>query len=233
MNYTDNEINSLIFNEALKIDKRTYFQYYISLLRTKHLLIFSFYTNNDYNPRIIKIIIFLFSFALLYTVNSLFFQDSTMHKIYEDYGKYNFILQLPQILYSTIISFIFTFIIKNLSLIEKKIIEIKKKKDINISNSDKLNNIMKSIKIKFIIFFFLSFLFFIMFWYYLSCFGAVYKNTQIHLLKDTIISLILSFIYPFGINLLPGLLRIPALKSRNKGSKYKYLYNLSKFIQII
>ena len=82
-----------------------------------------------------------------------------MHKIYEDYGKYNFILQLPQILYSTIISFIFTFIIKNLSLIEKKIIEIKKKKDINSSNSDKLNNIMKRIKIKFIIFFFCLFYF--------------------------------------------------------------------------
>ena len=92
-NYTDNEINSLEFNEALKIDKRTYFQYYISLLRAKHLLIFSFYTNNDYNPRTIKIIIFLFSFTLLYTVNSLFFQDSTMHKIYEDYGKYNFLFQ--------------------------------------------------------------------------------------------------------------------------------------------
>ena len=72
-----------------------------------------------------------------------------------------------------------------------------------------------------------------MFWYYLSCFGAVYKNTQMYLLKDTIISFILSFIYPFGINLLPGLLRIPALKSRNKGSKYKYLYIFSKFIQII
>ena len=36
LNYTDNEMNSLSYNEALKIDKRTYFQYYLSLLKTKH-----------------------------------------------------------------------------------------------------------------------------------------------------------------------------------------------------
>ena len=100
-----------------------------------------------------------------------------MHKIYEDYGKYNFLFQLPQILYSTIISFIITFIVKELSLIEKKIIEIKNSKDINM-------------------FFILIFLFLIAFWYYLSCFGVIYKNTQIYLLKNTIISFILSLIYP-------------------------------------
>ena len=229
-NYTDNEINSLEFKEAINIDKRTYIQYYTSLLRAKHLIIFSFYTNNDYNPRIIKIILFLFSFVLLYTVNCLFFQDSTMHKIYEDYGKYNFIFQLPQILYSTIISFIITSIIKQLSLIEKKIIEIKNSKDINI-NSVKLNKIIKSLKIKFMMFFILVFLFLIAFWYYLSCFGAIYRNTQIHLLKDTIISFILSLIYPLGINLLPGLFRIRALKLRNK--RGKCLYFISKVIQLI
>ena len=129
-NYTDNEINSSDFNEAVKIDKRSYSQYYISLLKTKHSLIFKFYTKNDNNSRIIKITLFLFSFALLYTVNSLFFQDSTMHKIYEDYGEYNFLFQLPQILYSTIISAIISLVVKILSLTESQISEIKKSKDI-------------------------------------------------------------------------------------------------------
>ena len=61
-------------------------------------------------------------------------------------------------------------------------------------------------------------------------FGAVYRNTQNHLINDTLISFGLSLIYPFGINLLPGLCRIPALSNQNKN---KYLYNLSKFINII
>ena len=126
-NYTDNEINSLAYKQAINIDHRTFLQYYISLIKTKHILIFSFYTN-DYNSKLIKIILFFFSFTLLYTVNSLFFQDSTMHKIYEDCGAFNFIYQLPKILYSTIISSVITLILKNLALIESNIIEIKNDK---------------------------------------------------------------------------------------------------------
>ena len=181
--YTDNEINSLAYKKAINIDHRTFLQYYISLLKTKHILIFSFYTK-DYNSKIIKITLFLFSFSLLYTVNSLFFQDSTMHKIYEDYGAFNFIYQIPQILYSTIITSVITLIVKKLALIEKNIIEIKNDKN-TIDNSEKLNKKLKCIKIKMNLFFIITFIFSIIFWYYLSCFGAVYKNTQIHLLKDT------------------------------------------------
>ena len=56
----DKEINAFKYEEALKYDKRTYIQYYISLLKLKHLLIFCFITKNDYNSRIIKICLFFF-----------------------------------------------------------------------------------------------------------------------------------------------------------------------------
>ena len=69
------------------------------------------------------------------------------------------------------------------------------------------------------------------FWYFISCFCSVYKNTQIILIKDTLISFGLSMLYPFGLNLLPGLFRIPALKDINKNKKY--LYKLSGFVALI
>ena len=87
----DDELNILEYKEALKLDKRTYVQYYLSLLRTNHILIFTFFTNTDYNSKIIKIILFLFSFALYFTINALFFNDKTLHKIYDDQGNFNFI----------------------------------------------------------------------------------------------------------------------------------------------
>ena len=40
--------------KLLEYDKRTFFQYYWSLLKTKHLIIFIFYTKTDYNSRIVK-----------------------------------------------------------------------------------------------------------------------------------------------------------------------------------
>ena len=222
------ELNNLTYKEALKLDKRSYLEYYFSLLKIKQLLIFTFYTNSDYNSRIIKIILFFFSFALYFTINALFFNDSTMHKIYVDRGNYNFLYQIPQILYSTIISSLITIIVQFLSLTEKNILTLKKeKKDIN----EKASKILKCLTIKFFLFFILCFIFLILFWFYLTCFGAVYKNTQIHLIKDTLISFGLSLLYPFGINLIPGIFRVPALKSKKKNKKC--IYKISKILQII
>ena len=226
--YNDSELNSLEYKEALEIDKRTYFQYYISLIKKKQILIFTFYPNNDYNSMIIKICLFLFSFVLYYTINALFFNDSTMHKIYEDQGAFNFIYHIPQILYSTIISSVINIIVKKLSLSENNILAIKNGKNIeNIDNEKK--KVLKCLTIKFILFFIICLLFIILFWYYLACFCAVYKNTQYYLIKDTLLSFCLSLLYPFGLNLLPGMLRIPSLKRNDK----QCLYKISQIVQII
>ena len=91
------------------------------------------------------------------------------------------------------------------------------------------NNILKCLKLKFLLFFIICFIFLIIFWCYLGCFGAVYKYTQIHLIKDTLFSFGLSLAYPLLLNLLPGFLRIISLKSKDK----KCMYNISKIIQLI
>ena len=58
----DFEINSLSYEKAVEKDKTSFFQYYVSLLKTNHLLIFTFNPNSDYNSRIIKICLFFFYF---------------------------------------------------------------------------------------------------------------------------------------------------------------------------
>ena len=67
--------------------------------------------------------------------------------------------------------------------------------------------------------------------HYLSIFGAVYRNTQYYLIKDTLISFGLSLIYPLGIYLLPGLFRIPSL-SNPKNDK-NCLFNFSQLFHFI
>ena len=49
MYYNDEELNNLPYNSALKIDKRNYCNYYLSLLKTKHPILFTFCNNDDYN----------------------------------------------------------------------------------------------------------------------------------------------------------------------------------------
>ena len=221
----DYEMNGLKYNKALINDKRTYFQYYCSLIKTKHIIVFTFYTTDDYNPKAIKLIIFLFSFSLYLTVNALFFNDSAIHTIYEDKGSFNFIYQIPQIIYSTLIISLINAIINYFGLIEKNILSLKEKTDSIKAKSKLLDNLV----FKFIIFFFILYSFSLLFWYYLSCLCAVYKNSQIHFLKNTLISFGLSLIYPLGINLLPGIFRIASLKSKNR----MCMYQISKFFQLI
>ena len=228
INYNIYEINNFSYKNALKYDKRTYIQYYLSLITTKHILLFSFCSKNDYNSRIIKILLLLISFIIYFTINALFFNDSTMHKIFIDNGKYNILYQIPQIIYSSLISSILNIILKTLALTEQNIIKLK-----NINNKilikKKSDELIKFIYFKFILFFIFSFIFLLFFWYYISIFCAVYENTQIHLIKDTIISFGLSMLYPFGIYLIPGIFRIPSLRCNNREKLYKF----SKIIQLI
>ena len=213
--------------KALEIDKRKYLEYYISLIKRNQIIIFTFYTNDDYNSKIIKMSLFLFSFSIYFTINALFFNDSTMHNIYEAKGSYNFIYQIPIILYSTIISGIINYLIKLLSLSENNIINLKENKE-----KENINEVfLKTLIIKFTFFYIFNFLFLIFFWFYISSFCAVYQNTQIYLIKDTIISFELSFLYPFGICLIPGIFRLPSLNAYKKDKKCVYIF--SKILQLI
>ena len=95
--------------------------------------------------------------------------------------------------------------------------------------NNKMKEKKKCLLIKFILFFIFSFLFLLLFWYYISCFWAVYKNTQLYLIEDTAISFGISLIYPFALNLMPGLLRIYSIKNKDKAC----LYRISKILQLI
>ena len=145
--YNDFEMNSLNYKDAINLDKRTYWQYYLSLLKTKHILIFTFFQYKDYNSQMIKIYIFFLTFSINYAVSAMFYSNSTMHKIYLDDGSFDFTYQLPKMAYSFIITSFFNMILNFFGLYEKQIIYIK-----NINNKEKeLFNIRFKIFIFFII----------------------------------------------------------------------------------
>ena len=115
-NKTDSELNDLDDEKAIIFDNRTFYLYYVSLVRTNHLIFFSFWPRFDFNSRIMKIFLFFFNFTTSLTINSLFFNDETMHKIFKEKGEFNFVYNLPQIIYSSIISAVINALIKTLAL---------------------------------------------------------------------------------------------------------------------
>ena len=226
----DQELNSLDYKNALILDKRTYFQYYISLLKKKHLIIFTFIPMNDYNLYYIKIILFLLTFSLYLNINGFFFGDDKIHSIYANNGLVNYLNQIVSIIFSSIIPSIINIILKQLALSENSILKLKGEKD--IKRAMKISKgIEKCLKIRLVIFFILCFLFLLFFWYFISCFCGVYLNTQMALIIDTLISFGISMTYPFGLNLIPGIFRISALRAKKKDKKGLFL--IGKLLAII
>ena len=171
------ELNELSYYEAIKYDKRTFCEYYWQLTKSEHVIFFTFFSCNDNNILYIKLSKFIFDMTLDLALNVVFFVDKSMHKIFLDYGKYDFIAQIPQI------------------------------------------------------YFLVSFIFMCFFWYFISAFCAVYKNIQLFLIKDTMVSFLISLLYPFALYILPTGLRIISLNDEKK--RLKFLYILSDLIPLI
>ena len=165
---------------------------------------------------------FLISFALFFFMNALFFNDDSMHKIYEDEGKYDLLYQIPQTLYSTIVSQVISSLLEMLTLSQDDILNIKNE---GKKIKEKAKDLIKCIKIKCTILLAVGIILLFGFWYYLSAFCAVYYNTQVPLIKDTFVSFFTSMIYPFILDLLPGIFRIISLQYKNK-----CFYVASKFV---
>ena len=115
-------------------------------------------------------------------------------------------------------------IIKRLAISENAIIELKNEK--NLENKQDFEKIKKSLTIKFILFFVISFILLMVFWFYLCCFCAVYTNTQIYLVKDTLISFAFSLIIPFFKYLLVCFIRKESLDKPGQ-----CLYKISQLLQ--
>ena len=227
--YIDSELNLLDYNKAIIYDKRPFSKYYSSLVLSKHLIFFSFYPIKDYNVKIIKVSVFFLSIDIVFAINTLFFNDSSIHQIYSDGGDYNFSYFIPQIMYSFIISYVITNLIRYFTLSERLLIELKNEGS-NKKLMLKVISTKRCLNIIYITFYVLSFTFLVVLWFYLSSFCAVYQNSQIIVFANSCIDIGIYLLYPFVYNILPALFRSIAL---GKNRRNKCIFNFSKFLQLL
>ena len=200
---------------------------YWSVLKREHLLILTFSFWNDFNLYYIKFARFCFLLETEMAMNVFFFPDETINKLYISYGKYNFFQQVPQIVYSTIVSNLIEVIICFLSLTDKYYYEIKA---LTKNDKKKIFDIIKCVKKKLVIFFICTFILFLFYMYLITAFCAVYENTQLVFIKDSMFSFLLSQIYPFILYGISSLLRLISIKC--KCCELKFLYIISDIFPI-
>ena len=238
----DYELNNISFQQAIKIDNREFCDLYRSLIKNKQLIMFSFFDFNSYNSPIIKKTIFFLSFIYHYGFNAFFFTDEILDTIFEEEGKYNPLVLVPLAVYSAMITTVFIkLLVDFLVLTEKQVLRIKNEETEEKANDEK-KRLMKITIIKLCFFFSINIILLIFFWFYLTCFNAVYPNTQIFLVINTAISFVISNIIPLIYNLIPAFIRndiltnknIKKMKSKKKSSEFKdaeYVYSIGLFLQ--
>jgi len=101
---TNYELNDLEYDEALELDHRNFLKIYLYLLFREHIILFTFFNWNDFNIFSIKLSKFFLAIATDMAFNVFFFSDESMHNVYVSGGEHDFIGQLAQMIYSTIIS---------------------------------------------------------------------------------------------------------------------------------
>ncbi len=215
------ELNAAPFEKARE-DKRSFLQYYWSLIKSKQICIFTFYTSDDYNIKSIKIALFILFVAFYFAFTALFFNDSIMRSIYIYKGNTDAAVHIPNIILSSICSLIMMYIVRFATLSERDVTKIK------YENEHKEELIQKSKKlmtIKVIILFIVSAFLISFCWYYVAAFCAIFKNSQGHYLINVLLAFIVCNIWPFVTSLIAPILRLKALSSDNE-----CLYKASQII---
>jgi hypothetical protein len=190
----ENELNELEYDFYRQIEIRKWYQIIWSNFKINCNFLSTFNEFNcykDFRIYTIKIIIYLNSLVISLVANVFFYHDDTMHKIYEENGKYNIVYKLPYIAISDIVSILATLSFEALIDYQADLIDLKIEMD-EQKRKEKAKKIKKSFKRNRIIFYMISIALQLFGLYYLSCFFAIYVNTQIHLLKDFLFGLILS-----------------------------------------
>ena len=226
---TDMEFNMISYEEAIKTDKRGCLDFYISFLKTRHLLVCIFIT--DYNSIIVKICFLFFVFGICQGVNAFFFNDKAIQKIYYENGNYSMSAGITDHIMSIIISTVVASIIKSLmfllTLTDVAILEIKENND--APKEEKINRALIKVTSKSTLFFIINFAASTLLWIYVGTFCIIFKNTQQFLLVNSAVSLCGVCVLPLLYYLIPAVLRMMAINGKNSECLYKF----SQFFELI
>ena len=225
-NLSSYRINNLSFEEAINKDKRKYFEIYKDYIFDSQIVLNLIFIPNYLEFFSLKVIFFMFIIGTEGLFVALLYQDKYINNIYDNNGKYSFSYNLPNSIFSVLITYVLDIFLFKLIISRKKFQEIMEKKNINYKKE--FDSIIKCLKIKIIIFFIIDFILTGFSWYYCCVFCALYSNTAKFWLVSLSISLCIHLILPLIFCFIPTSIRNNELKNKKKN-----IYNYNKYIKFI
>ena len=226
LKYEDYEILFAPYSDALNSDTLSFVLTYWNFLKFKQNIIFTFVTNNKGILRSTKIALFILFIAFYMAFTALFFNDEIMRALYIYKGNTDAAVHVPNIILSSLCSFIACLIVRYVCLNERDISKITSERN-RENRSALVEKLRRKDKIKLYVLYGITAVLIILCWYYVSAFCAIFKNSQKNYLINFLICYIVCNLWPCVTSIIPTIMRRKALSDRSK-----CLYNASQIVSI-
>ena len=218
--FSDDELNEMDMFDAIAYDKRPFCTFYWQQLQEKQPIINTFINIDVLEPFTIKAICFFLNAALIFTINGLLYsKDDISAQFYSEQDTSFLYLiknELSRVVYATMISMVVDFVIGCLFSSKRRIeILVKREKDQNVFREESIA-ILKSMKMKYIIFLIINFVLMLIFWYYVCAFCNCYPNTATKWMTSSFITWGVILLFPFLLCLAITILRYLGLRYKSE-----------------
>ena len=228
-NIDKKELNIIPFTKALRVDKRSCFQIFLSVLAHEIKIINIFYYKHPYEHLSIVLSQYIFELCLDLTLNGLLYTEDVISEKYNNNGSIKFFTTLSLSFISNIISSIISFFISKLSEYAEffefilKDVFYKSKYYLNILRFKKL------LCIKLSSFFIIQTVINFGMCYYLTIFCTVYHNTQGSILINYLTGIAESIAISFGLTIIISIMRSVSIQCQLKSLYYTSKYFFENF----
>ena len=190
--YLKTEPDNMDYDDAIKKDKRAFFQYFYDKLKKNQIILNTFYIKDPLRPRTLKILLFVLDIDLYLFINGLFFTEdyiSQMFRISDDEGFLSFIERfMGRFFYITLVGIIVNYIIECFFIDEIKIKGIlRREKESFVILKYEMSQIIKNISKRNNLFILFSLVISIFILYYVFCFNNIYPSMKGEWIKSSII----------------------------------------------
>ena len=227
-------LDNYAYEDAIENEKRSFCRIFFIYLISKENVSNIIFFNPPLELKPIRISVFIFSFACDFALNALFYLSDNISAKYHYTGSFRELFALVNnlaiSLVSTIVSFILLYFFQTLTQSSKKIENLfreqeqllKKDKQYKVGEGtikeikNKLDKIIKCLKVKIIVFIILEFILMIFFLYYSTAFCQVYPSTQVSWILDCISSYVISLSITLVLSFICALFYKIAIKFRIK-----------------
>ena len=219
--YLATDADDLEYDYAVKLDKRTFFQYFWEKLKINLFFLEILLVNEQMKPWPIKLTILLINIDLYFLINGLFMNEDYISEVYhskENESIFNFVERANNnLFYTSMVGVISGYLITCFILEEKIIKNIFKREKRNILNIKyKIFLFSKNIKSRYSSFFITSYIIAIFSWYYLSCFNNVYPYTKNEWIISSIFIFLVMQIFHMILALVETILRFLSFRLKSE-----------------